>query len=563
MVLSYREALNQAMREEMRRDPRIFLIGEDVGYYQGAFKVSKGFVEEFGPQRVVDTPITEAGFTGLAIGAAMAGLHPIVELMTMNFGILALDQIVNNAAKIHYMSGGQLSVPLVIRGPGSAAHQLGAQHSQSLEAWFCHVPGLKVIAPATPHDAKGLLKSAIRDNNPIIFIEAQLLYGTKGDVGDGEYTIPIGVAEVKRAGRDATIVAYSKMHLLALEAADQLSREGIEAEVIDPRTLKPLDLTTIVTSVKKTGRLVIGVAPDRDQAIALGEAVQARLAPLVSTGELGGVRSLHTFLWPESRQRENLAALRADAELPARLRAAYQAAGFRADAFTGFERALAQEPPPPLRFEDLAGSPLADLVRPLLADFGDEFAVNTYLQGLKSPEAVRRAIEGLPGVHFFDQGRFLNEVYAEFRATTVRQIFTGNLLVIGLLLLRYRRLRPAVAAFLPSLLVTSILLGSFAALGVETNLLHVVGLVMVLGMGVDYGVFVVDSASDPEEMGTTLLSIFLGSITTVFTFGVLALSQHPALRALGVTIGAGILLAFLLAPLSLLVLRERPGAELG
>jgi pyruvate dehydrogenase E1 component subunit beta len=257
MVLSYREALNQAMREEMRLDSRIFLIGEEVGYYQGAFKVSKGFVEEFGPQRVVDTPITEAGFTGLAIGAAMAGLRPIVELMTMNFGILALDQIVNNAAKIHYMSGGQLSVPIVIRGPGSAAHQLGAQHSQSLEAWFCHVPGLKVIAPATPHDAKGLLKSAIRDNNPVIFLEAQLLYGTKGDVGDGEYTIPIGVAEVKRAGHDATIVAYSKMLLPALEAADQLSREGIEVEIIDPRTLKPLDLHTIVASVKKTGRLVI------------------------------------------------------------------------------------------------------------------------------------------------------------------------------------------------------------------------------------------------------------------------------------------------------------------
>jgi pyruvate dehydrogenase E1 component beta subunit len=228
-----------------------------VGHYQGAFKVSKGFVEEFGPQRVVDTPITEAGFTGLAIGAAMAGLHPIVELMTMNFGILALDQIVNNAAKIHYMSGGQLSVPLVIRGPGSAAHQLGAQHSQSLEAWFCHVPGLKVIAPATPHDAKGLLKSAIRDNNPVIFIEAQLLYGTKGNVEEGEFTIPIGVAEVKRAGIHATIVAYSKMLLLALEAAAELSGEGIEAEVIDPRTLKPLDLDTIVASVKKTGRLVI------------------------------------------------------------------------------------------------------------------------------------------------------------------------------------------------------------------------------------------------------------------------------------------------------------------
>ena len=257
MLLSYREALNQAMREEMRRDSRIFLIGEEVGYYQGAFKVTKGFVEEFGPQRVVDTPITEAGFTGLAIGAAMAGLHPIVELMTMNFAIVALDQIVNNAAKIRYMSGGQLSVPLVIRGPGSAAHQLGAQHSQSLEAWFCHVPGLKVIAPATPHDAKGLLKSAIRDHNPVIFIEAQLLYSTKGEVGDGEYTIPIGQADVKRKGTDVTIVAYSKMLLVALDAAEQLSREGLEVEVIDPRTLKPLDLETIVTSVTKTGRLVI------------------------------------------------------------------------------------------------------------------------------------------------------------------------------------------------------------------------------------------------------------------------------------------------------------------
>jgi len=257
MELSYREALNQAMREEMRRDQRVFLIGEEVAYYQGAFKVSKGFVEEFGPQRVIDTPITEAGFTGLAIGAAMAGLHPIVELMTMNFGIVALDQIVNNAAKIRYMSGGQLSVSLVIRGPGSAAHQLGAQHSQSLESWFCHVPGLKVIAPATPHDAKGLLKSAIRDANPVIFIEAQLLYSTKGEVGEGEYTIPIGLAEVKRVGHDVTIVAYSKMLRVALEAAEALSREGIEAEVIDPRTLKPLDLPTIVSSIKKTGRLVI------------------------------------------------------------------------------------------------------------------------------------------------------------------------------------------------------------------------------------------------------------------------------------------------------------------
>ncbi len=257
MLLSYRDALNQAMREEMRRDERIFLIGEEVGYYQGAFKVSKGFVEEFGPQRVVDTPITEAGFTGLAIGAAMAGLQPIVELMTMNFSIIALDQIVNNAAKIRYMSGGQLSVPIVIRGPGSAAHQLGAQHSQSLEAWFCHVPGLKVVMPATPHDAKGLLKSAIRDKNQVIFIEAQLLYGTKGEVQEGEYTIPLGVADLKREGRDVTIVAYSKMLLLALEAAEQLRHEDIDVEVIDPRTLKPLDLPVIVNSVKKTGHLVI------------------------------------------------------------------------------------------------------------------------------------------------------------------------------------------------------------------------------------------------------------------------------------------------------------------
>jgi pyruvate dehydrogenase E1 component beta subunit len=257
MNLSYREALNQAMREEMQRDPRVFLIGEEVGYYQGAFKVSKGFVEEFGTERVRDTPITEAGFTGLAIGSAMAGLRPIVELMTFNFGILALDQIVNNAAKIRYMSGGQISIPMVIRGPGSAAHQLAAQHSQSLEAWFCHVPGLKVIAPATPHDAKGLLKAAIRDDNPVIFIEAQLLYGTKGDVQEGDYTLPIGKAEIKREGKDVTIAAYSKMLLLALEAASELAKDGIDAEIVDLRTLKPLDVATLVQSVKKTGRLVI------------------------------------------------------------------------------------------------------------------------------------------------------------------------------------------------------------------------------------------------------------------------------------------------------------------
>ena len=244
MLLSYREALNQAMREEMRRDAKIFLIGEEVGYYQGAFKVSKGFVEEFGPERVVDTPITEAGFTGVGIGAAMAGLHPIVELMTMNFAIVALDQIVNNAAKIRYMSGGQLAVPLVIRGPGSAAHQLGAQHSQSLESWFCHVPGLKVLAPATPQDAKGLLKSAIRDQNPVIFIEAQLLYATKGEVAEGELTIPLGAAEVKREGQDVTIVPVHRSHYAWAEQGDSTlvvqcgaSRPSLSTNVLQARKL--------------------------------------------------------------------------------------------------------------------------------------------------------------------------------------------------------------------------------------------------------------------------------------------------------------------------------------
>ena len=257
MTLTYREALNQALREEMRRDEKVFLIGEDVAYYQGAFKVSKGFLEEFGPRRVVDTPITELGFTGLAIGAAMAGLHPVVEMMTFNFAILAMDQIVNNAAKIRYMSGGQISVPIVIRGPGSAAHQLGAQHSQSLEAWFCHVPGLIVVAPSSPRDAKGLLKTAIRESNPVIFIEAQLLYPTKGEVDEGEYLLPLGVADIKRAGTDVTLIAYSKMLSIALQAAEVLAKDGIQAEVVDPRTLRPLDLNTLAASVKKTGKAVI------------------------------------------------------------------------------------------------------------------------------------------------------------------------------------------------------------------------------------------------------------------------------------------------------------------
>ncbi len=256
-LINLREALNQAMREEMRRDEHVFLIGEEVGFYQGAYKVSKNLLEEFGTTRVVDTPITELGFVGVGIGAAMVGLRPIIEVMTFNFSILALDQILNNAAKIRYMSGGQFKVPMVIRGPGGAAHMLGAQHSQSLEIYFAHIPGLKVIIPSTPYDAKGLLKSAIRDDNPVIFIEAELMYGLKGEVPEEEYIVPIGVADVKRKGKDITIIAYSKMLHLALDAAKELETLGIDAEVVDPRTIRPLDVKTIVDSVKKTGRAVI------------------------------------------------------------------------------------------------------------------------------------------------------------------------------------------------------------------------------------------------------------------------------------------------------------------
>ena len=256
-ILTYREALNQAMSEEMRRDQTIVLMGEEVGFYQGAYKVSKGMLEEFGPMRVLDTPITELGFTGLGVGAAMVGLRPIVEMMTFNFAILALDQIVNSAAKMLYMSGGQFNVPMVIRGPGGSAHQLAAQHSQSLESWFCYVPGLKVVMPSTPADAKGLLKTAIRDDNPVVCIESEVLYGTKGEVPEGEYLIPLGVADIKRPGKDVTLIAHSKMVFVALEAAAELAKEGIEAEVVDPRTLRPLDAATLVESVKKTNRAVI------------------------------------------------------------------------------------------------------------------------------------------------------------------------------------------------------------------------------------------------------------------------------------------------------------------
>jgi len=256
-ILTYREALNQAMREEMRRDETIVLMGEEVGFYQGAYKVSKGMLEEFGPMRVLDTPITELGFTGLGVGAAMVGLRPIVEMMTFNFALLALDQIVNGAAKMLYMSGGQFPVPLVIRGPGGAGHQLAAQHSQALEAWFCHVPGLKVVMPSTPADAKGLLKTAIRDDNPVVFIESEVLYGTRGEVPEGEYLIPLGVADIKRRGKDVTLIAHSKMVFVALDAAADLEKEGIDAEVIDPRSLRPLDIETLVQSVRKTNRAVI------------------------------------------------------------------------------------------------------------------------------------------------------------------------------------------------------------------------------------------------------------------------------------------------------------------
>jgi pyruvate dehydrogenase E1 component beta subunit len=257
-LITYRDALNQALREEMRRDPQVFLMGEEVGVYQGAYKVSRGLLQEFGEKRVIDTPITEEGFTGVGIGAAMVGLRPVIEMMTWNFSMLAMDQIINGAAKMLYMSGGQFKIPMVVRGPGGAAHQLAAQHSQSLEGWYSHVPGLKVVAPSTPRDAKGLLKAAIRDDDPVIFFEGETLYGSKGEVPDEDYVVPLGVADVKREGSDVTIVAWSKMVSVALKAADTLAaEEGLSCEVIDPRTLRPLDEEPILASVRKTNRCVI------------------------------------------------------------------------------------------------------------------------------------------------------------------------------------------------------------------------------------------------------------------------------------------------------------------
>ena len=257
-VITMRDALNDALREELARDPNVFLMGEEVAEYQGAYKVTRGLLEEFGAKRVIDTPITELGFAGLGVGAAMVGLRPIVEFMTFNFSILAADQMVNSAAKMLYMSGGQFKIPIVFRGPGGSAYQVSSQHSQALESWYAYFPGLKVVMPSTPADAKGLLKSAIRDDDPVIFIEQERMYGMKGEVPEDEdFIIPLGVAEVKREGADATIVARSLMVPTALKAAEELEKEGINCEVIDPRTIRPLDIDTIITSVQKTNRVVV------------------------------------------------------------------------------------------------------------------------------------------------------------------------------------------------------------------------------------------------------------------------------------------------------------------
>ncbi len=256
-TVEFREALREAMSEEMRRDDKIFLMGEEVAEYNGAYKVSKGMLAEFGAKRVIDTPIAELGFAGIAIGASMNGLRPIVEFMTFNFSLVAIDQIINSAAKMYSMSGGQYSCPIVFRGPTASAGQLGAQHSQAFENWYANCPGLKVVVPSNPYDAKGLMKSAIRDNDPVIFMESEQMYGDKGEIPEGEYIIPIGVADVKRAGTDVTIVTFGKITKVALKAAEELEKEGISAEVIDLRTVRPIDYDAIINSVKKTNRLVI------------------------------------------------------------------------------------------------------------------------------------------------------------------------------------------------------------------------------------------------------------------------------------------------------------------
>lgn len=255
--IAFRQALREALNEEMRRDERVFLMGEEVAQYNGAYKVSQGMLDEFGPKRVIDTPIAELGFAAIAVGAASNGLRPVVEFMTWNFAVLALDQILNHAAKMLSMSGGQFGCPIVFRGPNGSAGQLGAQHSQAFENWYANIPGIKVISVSNPYDAKGLLKSAIRDENPVVFMESEVMYGDMGEVPEEEYLIPIGKADIKREGSDVTLISYNKMMKVALAAAEELAKEGISAEVIDLRTIRPLDHETIINSVKKTNRLVI------------------------------------------------------------------------------------------------------------------------------------------------------------------------------------------------------------------------------------------------------------------------------------------------------------------
>ena len=256
-TIEFREALREAMSEEMRRDESVFLLGEEVAQYNGAYKVSKGMLTEFGPKRIIDTPIAELGFAGIAVGAAMNGLRPIVEFMTFNFSLVAIDQVINSAAKMMSMSGGQFSAPMVFRGPTGSAGMLSSQHSQAFDNWYANCPGLKVVVPSNPADAKGLLKSAIRDNDPVIFMESEQMYGDKGEVPEGEYLIPIGVADIKKEGNDVTLVTFGKITKVALAAALELEKEGIHAEVIDLRTIRPIDSATVIASVKKTNRLAI------------------------------------------------------------------------------------------------------------------------------------------------------------------------------------------------------------------------------------------------------------------------------------------------------------------
>ncbi|MFK8289201.1 pyruvate dehydrogenase complex E1 component subunit beta [Capnocytophaga canimorsus] len=256
-TIQFREAICEAMSEEMRRDESIYLMGEEVAEYNGAYKASKGMLDEFGAKRLIDTPISELGFAGISVGAAMNGNRPIVEFMTFNFSLVGIDQIINNAAKMRQMSGGQFNIPIVFRGPTASAGQLAATHSQAFESWYANCPGLKVVVPSNPYDAKGLLKSAIRDNDPVIFMESEQMYGDKGEVPEGEYTLPLGVADIKREGKDVTIVSFGKIIKEAYAAADQLAKEGIECEIIDLRTVRPMDHEAIFKSVRKTNRLVI------------------------------------------------------------------------------------------------------------------------------------------------------------------------------------------------------------------------------------------------------------------------------------------------------------------